>query len=660
MNAWTLALGLYPDPNVTLDWTDQFFRDLQDVIHLARMGKADWSLIHTFLKCKRFILEGEVPADRRFEHTMELRDDREEWLPARLEYILAQEEVYFRNNKNSQLDAQQRSNANRMNLPEGRRHNDRFPSDKWGDDARNEFANDLARNGKISIDFTVSQLRTAHKALRNMRGEEFRQQLEAAGANNNKKKQNHDEVLTACREYLTHWHTGRDLQLSHRPRILSTETTDFYRYLFRPGFLGTTLQSDAFSSRTHNEGLDTIEVNLAISAVVEAIDRHQSELHSQKSTESLFRGGFSLSTSTAIGFMDDTASRPRRCWMMPLAIFKPGSLDRINELRKKNRKPALKIPTVTQNGIGGHHLLAVVQEESQGFEIYLYDSSPRFQGAVAEIAELVEETAKSLGWSTQNNDAEQVIFSGFERMQVPQQGRGGWQCGPHTVINAWILALGLHPNPNATFSDEMFEEFYTIARAACVGLLDWRTLVAWIFNWHLAVERRLKDVDVSRRFGFTDFYRDEGRLGERIEGIQTDEVMAASLGDAAGYDRSNNVGPAPLHAVEQDEESEDEDDRGEEEESENRGVSDREDDSEHDGSGEDDNNDIVDDYQSDTEEDSDLERFVGGGPSELRRSYDDPSTDHDGDVVMTDAGRTAAPRRSRKGKVDELWFLDGY
>jgi hypothetical protein len=66
-----------------------------------------------------------------------------------------------------------------------------------------------------------------------------------------------------------------------------------------------------------------------------------------------------------------------------------------------------------------------VQEEPQGFEIYFYDSSPKFQDAEEELAELVEEAAKALGWTAQNNDgAQQVIFSGSERMKVPQQGQG--------------------------------------------------------------------------------------------------------------------------------------------------------------------------------------------------------------------------------------------
>jgi hypothetical protein len=233
--------------------------------------------------------------------------------------------------------------------------------------------------------------------------------------------------------------------------------------------------------------------------------------------------------------------------------------------------------------------------------------------------------------------------------------------------------MGLHPSPEATFPNEVFREFDTLARAACVGLLDWRTLVAWIFNWHLAVERRLEDVDASRRFGFTDYYRDEERLGERIEEIQ---AVAASLGGAAGYDRGNNVGPVPLPAVEQgkerdgggdgpgEEEDPEEEELEYEEEPENGGAINEDDQSvnggESEGEEEDDdnNNEMGVEYQSDTEEDSDFNNFVRGGPPELPRSYDDPSTDNDGVVVMTDAGRTTAPKRSRN--VDELWFLEGY
>ncbi|KAF1830992.1 hypothetical protein BDW02DRAFT_607573 [Decorospora gaudefroyi] len=313
LNAWALALGLRPDPNVNIDWTDQFFTDMLDVIHLARIGRADWELISLFLECRGFVLKA-------------------------------------------------------------------FPDHKW----------------------------------------------------------------------------------------------------WKP--------------------LEASEVNLAIAAVVEAIDRLQSENHQAKNPGTIFTGGFSLATSTDIVLPEEDAppaSRPRRCWLMPLSILRGGLLEQVDEWRAteaENRRQQGLRPRVQQprrNG-DGHTLLAVVQETEQNedrpivpvFEISFYGSCPKvFKDANRPVVNIVRQVMDGKGWSRHRNAKLRVTQRGHETRPSARQAEGccespkavveGWQCGHHTVINAWILALGLLPNPKAEYDREVYKHFHHLARAAVGGILDW-------------------------------------------------------------------------------------------------------------------------------------------------------------------------------------------
>jgi hypothetical protein len=229
LNGWTLALGLLPDPNVILDWSDQFFSDLQDVIHLARLGRADYSLIESFIKCRGFVLEVQVPDNRRSPRTTALRNPFAVYEAAdRLRVVETGMDA---------MELEELRNANRINPPAGRRHNDpaAFPSDHWSNRAR-AYANALARNGVPTKYFTEDQLRDAYRALGNPKGSQLRKQFENGDANF--KSQTRDEHLTACRNYLADWHMGKNILLEKRPCQISAETIGLYRDLFKDDFLG--------------------------------------------------------------------------------------------------------------------------------------------------------------------------------------------------------------------------------------------------------------------------------------------------------------------------------------------------------------------------------------------------------------------------------------
>ena len=90
-----LAIGLQPDPDDVVDWSDQFFQDLQDLTHFVRTGRADWELIYAFLLCRGVVRDGDVPNDRRFRATLELRNSSDIYLGEPVGDIRELEDIGF-------------------------------------------------------------------------------------------------------------------------------------------------------------------------------------------------------------------------------------------------------------------------------------------------------------------------------------------------------------------------------------------------------------------------------------------------------------------------------------------------------------------------------------------------------------------------------------
>jgi hypothetical protein len=268
------------------------------------------------------------------------------------------------------------------------------------------------------------------------------------------------------------------------------------------------------------------------------------------------------------------------------------------------------------------------------------------------------------------------------------------------MINAWILAMGLHPDPRKVFDDTIYREFHHLARAAVTGVLDWQALVSWLLCRKLVLERDLAAVTPGRRFTHTRFWRSEAALTERILEItdNDDNLLAAIPEDELPYDRGNN----PVHfydktlaaaqaaadledGVEDDEEVDEDGGEGEEGEEEDQGEDDEDEDE--DDEDEDEDEDKYEDEDEaggynglntrDLESDSPLSDLSGMSDlfgldqteefetpnrpevqegekvRRLNRSYDEP-----------EPGLHSLHRRSgRKRKLqqkDQLLFLDGY
>lgn len=218
--------------------------------------------------------------------------------------------------------------------------------------------------------------------------------------------------------------------------------------------------------------------------------------------------------------------------------------------------------------VRGHHFLALVQEEERKatptnkdksqFCVYTFDSAPeKFEDDRIQrlFYNTVCKTAKNLGWSKQRNTDEHVKFGPqHQQVLVVRQAQGGWQCGLHVVLNAWILALGFLPHKvSVTEREGFYEELWILIRAAVAGLLDWKTLVAWLFCHKLVATRSLDLVPGNRRFEATQYqdailsesgdFENEIGLVDRVQATssQGQVIFAGSSEDELPYDYSNNV-----------------------------------------------------------------------------------------------------------------------
>jgi hypothetical protein len=286
-----------------------------------------------------------------------------------------------------------------------------------------------------------------------------------------------------------------------------------------------------------------------------------------------FAGGFTLASHRVLqpALLDadnpevdnPRVPRPRSWWLLPLAVS-GYLLSAVNEQRKAQ---GLEFDPCSGTS-HGHSLLALVQEDSTPggehieFQIRFFDSHRRLFNTHPIIGVMIEAAARRLGWSTHRVDNSPVRFKS-SRYPIPRQLPGGWQCGLHVIINAWILAMGLQINPHVTYTEPIYKEGWRYARVAMAGLLDWRSLIAWFFCRRLTVERTYTAVNVDRRFGLStpqeptmaDGEPDgDGDLDDRVLTMimNDDQPLETLTEQQVPYDHSNNIDllrpppPAPV------------------------------------------------------------------------------------------------------------------
>ena len=544
LNAWGLALGLELNPDVRLKWTDEFFQTLQNIMHLSLLGHADWQLIYAFLKCHDIVRKGLVPKNRRFSNTHAIRN--ESALGDDLTSARKQERIYRENNPLDRT-AQQ---TNRIPNLHGRPHHEVLRCDSWSEDTRFNLVPRLQRLGLLNVDHTDSQVRQAWDQTVDYIFDGF------LGVIPETHGQPHmaSRVVQTFREYMTENYSTaqvrkdpvewtKDIQRCYRS-IMSDEDIGNH-------FFGTPRATVGMEQKFP---LEDETVNLAIVSVLEAIDNFQ-QPHPSNPTP--FAGGFTLTRSVdlalaAANYVTDEGylSRPRRAWLMPLVVR--GDDTGLVNWCKDNK---VKWNENYGEPVGAHTLLAVIQEErttkgATHFRVYFLDSCPRiFKLVRPYLYERIQRIAHCLTWSTHRAETgPQPQFTRFDVCRVPAQTPGGWQCGYHTIINAWIVALGLHPRLDVSYSDEIYTEAYWLFYAALAGILDWKTLAAWLITHHLVTKTSIENVPANRRFGFTWPQTDEEELSVRIRALYypQDVELAAVPTAVLPYRHGNNFSPNTL------------------------------------------------------------------------------------------------------------------
>ncbi|KAJ6200251.1 hypothetical protein J3E72DRAFT_392108 [Bipolaris maydis] len=555
LNAWGLAMGLELNQDVRLRWTDSFFQELQDMVHLVRLGHANWKLMFDFLQCHDIVRDGIVPGNRRFSRTHSTRAEPK--FDDNLANLLATEKLHWARQKYQTEALERIRNANRIPNMTGRPHNGKkaFPSDGWIDVTKKyEYVPRLQRFGLLNIDHREREMEAAFRNLSKTRVESCLKKLPPA--NSQSITSNQEALLQVIRDEIKLQYEGMDSDIQREPHEWIEDTLDFYDQIRKTAKLQQMLSNKGIVKPNDWQRLmEDSDLNLAMASVLEAIDNLQSCLHAASGSQHPFASGFALTTSNALqmalyGIESVPFSRPRRTWLIPLVATKNGLLEQLEVWAKTNGKK-YKSPT---GRAGGHAFLVVVQEAinhdpenpaETRFETHIFDSCLRIFDDVRDFFSVrVENAAASLKWSTQRNEFGAVQFDtgAFIHENLPQQMAGGFQCGHHVLINAWIIAMGLHFDPEAQYTTEIYKQLYTLAQAATAGILDWRTLVAWFFCHKLTVERTFDAVPENRRFGCTVVQRDERTLEGRITeqyAVQDAALEMFSLAQVP-YDYSNN------------------------------------------------------------------------------------------------------------------------
>ncbi|KAF2829493.1 hypothetical protein CC86DRAFT_454086 [Ophiobolus disseminans] len=241
-----------------------------------------------------------------------------------------------------------------------------------------------------------------------------------------------------------------DGQLTAHPCQWFTDLSYTWEYLFKPDAFQELLDINLEDGILRD--LAPWEVNIAIAAVVEAIDGHQRKLYTgdQADQGQPFPGGLSVASTENLQWAlmnaenplhpGAAASRPRRCWLIPLVVS--GELLEVTNAWRAQQNKKYKAPEYTRQG---HTILVVIQEEpvdasseQTQYVQYFVDSRPHVLGnAYPFLAGCVQSAAARLLWSShRNDDTHDEFATGLPRtIPVPEQAQG-WACGHHTIINA--------------------------------------------------------------------------------------------------------------------------------------------------------------------------------------------------------------------------------
>lgn len=102
-----------------------------------------------------------------------------------------------------------------------------------------------------------------------------------------------------------------------------------------------------------------------------------------------------------------------------------------------------------------------------------------------------------------------------------------WACGYHTILNAWVIALGLNLSPDFIPETKFYEEARQLVILALGGFLDYRIAYAFLLCREFVQEQ--SNVPQDRRFKQTKKQTETGENEKKIR-LKEDEMFMTHSG----------------------------------------------------------------------------------------------------------------------------------
>ncbi|OCK83433.1 hypothetical protein K432DRAFT_440852 [Lepidopterella palustris CBS 459.81] len=561
--AWALAMGLMPNPGFVTQAGSEFLNHSWRLYILAIGGYLDYRIIFAFFRCYNFVLDsGTVPEDRRFQRTE--RQTSKDQNNDSIKKVISDEDAGLFDANNFQVNR-----SHNIAFDDGQRHDSDFIEDSWTQDIRNRMVPKLFKWGRLNYnqegsaiqeDFynareeiegiakdhsrkpsksTVSSLSTeADDYNRFPSTEEMRKRLpddESVGRIKSRR-----QIKAMCMSKYTDLSPKNNLDLNE----IEENACEWFEKSFPNPKKKFTDLINVSTAKTHEidrEGTEYLwndDILLSIASVIEPIMEHQDNVHQNPVS------GFSLTNSTALSmaieFPDypaERVARPRRPFFMPWVVS--GAKKAL--IRKQAEEAAGKKFKPRREDELGHIMLIVIQEEDghDRSTMHFLDSCPEYlEDSYGEIYLQARSVAQRMGWNYHRGTIN--LPNSVQIVDVAIQ-RNNWACGLHTIFNAWVCAMGLRVNANATFTNTFYETSRWVVNCALAGLINWKTIFAFFRCWNY-IEGSINDVPQDRRFEFTRRQMGQDALYERIqEYVFNDTILETTPTHLAPLEFSNNV-----------------------------------------------------------------------------------------------------------------------
>ena len=218
---------------------------------------------------------------------------------------------------------------------------------------------------------------------------------------------------------------------------------------------------------------------------------------------------------------------------MTLGIAESGQHDHNRAIRPQR-------PMLLPWWFNHHILLLVFQRDEDGtIGLHVLDSK-KWHNSAQERVQIYQESTtvmENLMWyRIPFNDSQYIKPRNAIWVGPVAQQLVDWVCGYHTILNAWVIALGLNLNPDFIPETKFYEEARRLIIFALGGFLDYRIVYAFLLCRKFIQEQ--SSVPQDRRFEQTKKQTETGENEKKIR-LEEDEMFMTHSGFQVN--RSNNV-----------------------------------------------------------------------------------------------------------------------